>query len=344
MNGLSRIQAAVHFEGTDRVPGGTGRVPVIAQVFAHTAIVTGETVYDYVRSGRTLAACQMKALSRYGYDAVFALMDANVETEAAGSKLSYRQDDYPYVQSHAFSRETDLDAVPVPDPTVAGRMPEILAALRILRAEVGNDVLVSGCVLGPMTLASQLLGMENALYLALDDPPSFEKLLDFSTRVAIRFGVAQIENGAHLPFVFDPGASPAVVPAGFFRELELPRLKRVFAAFRGAGAIAGWLHIAGPTAPILPFIPESGADILNFDYCVDPREVMNKAPDLCCDGNIRPIDFEEAEPEKIRSDSMNLRDLFAVRGGFILSSGCEIPLRSRPENVDALVAAACGPP
>ncbi len=333
MNSLARIRAAIRFEATDRVP-------VIAQVFAHTALIAGRTVHDYVRSGKVLADCQMQALARYGYDAVFGLMDANVETEALGSKLIYRRDDYPYVESHAFSKDTNLEAISIPDPSSAGRMPEVLEALATLRGEVGDEALVVGCVLGPMSLAGQLLGMETALYLALDDPEGFERLLDFSTRVAVRFGTAQIESGAHVILVFEPGASPAVIPTNFFREFVLPRLKTVFKALDESSAAAGWLHIAGPTTSILPFCAATGANILNFDYYVDPGEVMEKAPDLCFDGNIKSLDFEEADPEKILGDSLSLLDAFAERGGFILSSGCEIPPGSKPENVDALVSAA----
>jgi len=332
MNSIERIQAAINFEAADRAP-------IIAQVFAHTAVIAGKTVHDYVRSGKMVADCQIKALERYGYDAVFAIMDVNVETEALGSKLAYRSHDYPYVQSYAFSKDTNLKTVPIPDPFSAGRMPELLDALKTLRREVGDEVLVVGCILGPMTLATQLVGIEKALYLAIDDPDGFERLLDFSTEVVIQFGIAQIESGAHVPLVFDPCASQAVIPPRFFLEIELPRLEKVFAALRAAGALAGWLHAAGPIASILPFFARSGANIINYDYCVDPNDVMNKAPSLCCNGNLKSLDFEEAEPEKISSDSTGLLDLFANRGGFILSSGCEIPPGARPENVDALVRA-----
>lgn len=332
MNSIERVQAAVNFEPTDRVP-------VIAQVFGHTAIISGMTIQDYVRSGRVVADCQIKALERYGYDAVFAIMDVNVETEALGSKLAYRSSDYPYVQSYAFSKETNVKSVPIPDPHSAGRMPEILDALRLLRREVGDEVLVVGGVLGPMTLAAQLMGMEAALYSAIDDPEGFERLLDFSTDVVIKFGIAQIECGAHVPLVFDPAGSQAVIPPQFFREFELPRLKRIFEALDAAGAHVGWLHVAGPIAPILPYISESGADIMNIDYCVDPKEAMNKAPSMCCNGNIKSLDFVEAPRESILSESLRLQDLFAARGGFILSSGCEIPPASRPENVEAMASA-----
>ena len=247
MKSIERIQATVNFEPADRVP-------VIAQVFGHTAVMAGKTIRDYVTSGSELADCQLRALERYGYDAVFAVMDVNIETEALGSRLVYRSNDYPYVRDHAFSKTTNLDAVSMPDPCSAGRMPEILEALRIMRRETADEVLVVGCVLGPMTLATQLVGMEKALYMAIDDPDGFERLLDFSTRVAIGFGAAQIEAGAHVPMVFDPSASMAVIPVSFFREFELPRLKKIFKAFEAAGLQRAGSISPGRLAPLFLFL------------------------------------------------------------------------------------------
>lgn len=333
MNGIERVKAAVNFETLDRAP-------VIAQVFGHAASLAGIPLGDYVRDGELLARCQIKALEHYGYDAVFALMDVGVETEAVGSILTYRPNQYPVVKSYALSEGVDLSSLSVPNPKKAGRMPELLKAVRILRREVGDEVLVVGCVLGPMTLATQLLGIEAALYLAADEPETFARLLDFAAEVVIQFGVAQIEAGAHLPIVFDPSSSPAVVPHQFFREVSLPRLKRVFAAFKRAGPVANWLHIAGPTEPILPFYPQAGVDIANFDYCVDPLDAQRAIPRTCLDGNIKPLSFVEATPEEIAVESSRLLKLFADRGGFILSPGCEIPPESRPENVSAMVSAA----
>ena len=333
MKSIERIQATVNFEHADRLP-------VIAQVFGHTALIAGKTIHDYVTSGAELAKCQLTSLRRYGYDAVFAVMDVNVETEAMGSGLVYRSHNYPYVREFAFTKTTNLEAISIPDPHSAGRMPEILQALRIMRREAGDEVLVVGCVLGPMTLATQLVGMEEALYMAVDDPAAFERLLDFSTRVAIRFGAAQVDAGAHTPLVFDPSASRAVIPSSFFRELELPRLNKIFKAFGEAGASLGWIHIAGPLDSSLSIYRETGAKIFNFDYCVDPNDVLSVTPPLCFNGNIKSLDFETAEPEDIFEEAVRLKELFSPRGGFILSSGCEIPPGSRPENVAALVSAA----
>ncbi len=333
MNSLERIAATLKFQDADRVP-------VIAQVFGHAATLAGISVDEYVRDGKTLANCQLKALKHYGYDAVFSVMDVNVETESLGSVLRYCKNQYPVIERYALSPEDDWNRLALPDPRKAGRMPEMLKAIGILRREVGNEVLVVGCVMGPFTLTTQLLGLETTLYLAIDDPKRLEHLMDYATEVVIRFGQAQLQAGAHLPVVFDPSASTAVVPPQFFREFELPRLQRVFRALLEAGAASNWLHIAGPVGPILPYYPKAGVNIANFDYNVNAAEAGNALSATCLDGNIKSLMFVDGSPAEIKEEALRLLRVFRDRGGFILSSGCEIPPESKPENVSAMVDAA----
>lgn len=333
MNSLQRIQAALRFEDTDRVP-------VIPQVFGHAAVLSGKMLGEYVRDGEILAQCQLKAIARYGYDAVFALMDAGVETEAVGSRLVYRNDIYPFVERYVVENIEDIDRLAAPDPNRSGRMPELLKAARILRSELRDEVMIVGCILGPMTLAMQLMGPEKALFLAADEPDMFERVLDFATEVAISFGLAQIEAGVHVPFVFDPSASPAVVPPQFFRELLLSRLKRLFSALKSGGSAANWLHIAGPAETIFPYYPEAGVELANFDYCIDPLRARRILPAVCLNGNIKPFSFVEAAAPDIASESAGLIEQLGPGRGFILSSGCEIPPEARSENVAAMVRAS----
>lgn len=335
MNSLERVARTVRFEQADRVP-------VIAQVFGAAGTLAGVPIDQYVRDGAVLAECQLKALRSYGYDAVFSVMDVNVETEAAGSVLKYRPNHYPVLDRYALAEEREWSGLPVPDPDKAGRMPQMLKALGILRQELRDEVPIIGCVMGPFTLATQLLGLETALYLAIDDCQRLERLMDFATEVVIRFGVAQLQAGAHLLVVFNPSASPAVIPPPFFREFELPRLRRVSQALTKAGSLANWLHIAGPVRSILPYYQQAGVQIANFDYVVGPEEACQLLPATCLDGNIRPLAFVDSTPSQIEAQAQHLLRVFRDRGGFILSSGCEIPPESPPDNIAAMVQAARG--
>jgi uroporphyrinogen decarboxylase len=335
MNSLDRIKAAIALAPVDRTPA-------VPQLFGHAAVLAGVPLQDYLRDGNLLARCQIDAMKHYGHDIVFGFMDFSVETEALGSVLQFRANQYPEVASYVLTPASEVSALTVPDPASSGRMPALLDAISSMRRELGDTTLVAGCVLGPMSLATQMLGIETALYLAADDPQRFERILDFSAAVAIRYGIAQIEAGAHLPIVFDPAASPAVVPPQFFREMLLPRLQRVFAAYRQAGTLANWLNIAGPTAGILPYYPAAGVDIANFDYYIEPQRALDLLPNTCLDGNMKSLLFVDATPDEVSAVASQLVSAFADRGGFLLSSGCEIPLEAKPENIVAMVAACRG--
>jgi uroporphyrinogen decarboxylase len=100
------------------------------------------------------------------------------------------------------------------------------------------------------------------------------------------------------------------------------------------------LHTAGAAESILPFYPLAGVDIANLDFSVDPERAMHALPHTCLDGNLKPLAFIYDSPDQIAAASARLLDLFDDRGGFILSSGCEIPPEARPENIMAMVRAA----
>ena len=332
MNSMERIAAAIARQPVDRTP-------VIAQIFGHAAVIEGVPLPDYLQSGEVIAECQLKALRRYEHDAVFALAGVNVEAEAAGSVLKYRQDEYAVIERFALESIDQLDALQVPEPTEAGRMPQLLQAAHLLRQELGDRVPVIGGIVGPLTLATRLLGMEKTLYLAMDEPKRFEQLMDFATETLRRYGLALLEAGAHALIIFNPAASPAVVPPSFFREFEAPRLKILCQAFNQAGTLANWLHIAGPVDKILPFYTACGVDIGNLDYCVSPQTFLEMNLDLCVDGNIRPLDFVCEPPLNIQASAHALLKAFKNRPGFILSSGCEIPPETPAERVLAMTRA-----
>jgi uroporphyrinogen decarboxylase len=330
---VERIRRTLAFQPCDRAP-------VIAQIFAHAAVVSGRGVNAYLSSGSLAADCQLEARAHYGHDAVFAVLDLTLEAEALGAGIQTRPGLYPAVVRPPLSPDDDFRRARVPDPSTAGRMPAVLEMAHRLRSRCGDDALVVGLVQGPATLAVQFLGIEAALGLAADDPDRFVRLLDHAAAVSEAFGRAQLAAGAHLVLVFEPASSPEVVPPGLFRELVGPRLARLFAALEEGGAIGNWLHIAGRTDAILPRYEALGADIGCFDYCVDTRALLPALGDrsrLCLAGNLRPLDFVTGNAAEIERESAALLRLFERRGGFILSSGCEIPPESSEANVAAMV-------
>ena len=244
MNSMQRVLATASLERPDR--------PAVApQLFGFAAHQLGVELGRYVREGNTLARCQLKARERFGTDMLFAISDVNVETEAAGSELVYRDRDYPSVGEFALQSADGVDGLDVPVPQRDGRMPEILTAIETMRGAVQDTCPVVGWVLGPMTLAAQLIGPEKALFLSHDDPAAFETLLRRSTNIVREYGAAQVKAGAHIVLIFDPAASPTVFPKATFIRHEQNLLAEIFSSLGKAGAPMKWLHMAGPTGPIM---------------------------------------------------------------------------------------------
>ena len=318
------------------------RPPVVPQIFAHAAKVAGRSMDDYLESAEIAAQCQLAAWRHYGLEAVFAVLDLTIEAEAQGGTVARRHGIYPAIADPPFTPDRDFSRLVPPDPATAGRMPAVVEMVASMRAGVGDCACVVALVQGPITLAVQFVGLQQALFLAVDDPDQFVHLLDYTTRVSRVFGLAQLAAGADVILVFEPVACPEVVPASLFRELIGQRVAHLNATFRQAGARANWLHIAGQTAKILPLYSSFGVDIGNFDYCVDADKAIESLGEsaLCLDGNIKSLSFVTDSAESISQAAGALLDRFARRSGFILSSGCEIPPEAEEANVAALVAAA----
>ncbi|MEW6410426.1 MAG: uroporphyrinogen decarboxylase family protein [Nitrospirota bacterium] len=160
--------------------------PVAPEVFGLTARINGYNVFQYVSDGSVIAESQLKAREAIGYDILFAFADLSVEAEALGCTLHYEEDAYPFIEKHVLRDMYDIKELKFPDPSKDGRMPVLLKACRWLREAAGNECLIAACVLGPLTIASQLMGLERFLYQLADGPERVEQLLDFTEEVAIR--------------------------------------------------------------------------------------------------------------------------------------------------------------
>lgn len=274
---------------------------------------------------------------KLGYDAVFVYGDNCVEAEAVGCKLHFPEKAYPYIKQYVVDDYKKFNHLPLPDPQKDGRMPQLLKAAKLLREQVGQELPVIGILLGPMSIAGQLMGLEKLLYLLLDSPQEFERFLDYTSQISLDFGLALLQAGIHIPAILDPSASQSVIPSEIFLRFLLPRYQYIFNCFESAQPLASWLIITGNTKDLLPYYPQCGINIASIDYEVDVQDAFNSAPELIFAGNIKPFTFVNDSPQQIIRQGKRLVSLAGKSKGFILSSGCEVPLDTKQENITALV-------
>ncbi len=333
MKPIERVLTAAEQKEPDRVP----TIPLIVNAAAR---VTGIMLSEYAKNGTKRAEAQLAAQEKYGHDGVTSGVDLCHEVEAMGCKIRFPEDNIPSVEEHVIKKHDDLSKLSIPDPETDARMPEMLGCLKKLRKEVGDRMPVIGVGVGPFTIASQLRGLERLLMDMRKRPDWVKKLTDFTTEVGIRYGTAQLKAGAHVLVTLEPSADALILSTKHFDEFVQPNLKKYSKAFAEAGGI--WLpYMAGDTTPVLERFVEAGAPALGVDWFVDLVDAKRRVGDkLLLFGNIRPLLILYGTPEEVAKEAEECIRKAGKGGGFCLSSGCEVPPESPPENIKTIVDTA----
>jgi uroporphyrinogen decarboxylase len=160
-------------------------------------------------------------------------------------------------------------------------------------------------------------------------------LMDRCVEVCIEFAKAQIEAGADTIGVGDAIASQ--VSPVLYEEMIFPREQRLFEGIHEAGGLIR-LHICGNTTHLLPHFARLAVDIVDLDWQVDmakARAVLGPARTLV--GNLDPVNaVMKSTPERIREALAAIYR--AVGNPYMAGAGCEIPVGTPTENLQALCA------
>jgi uroporphyrinogen decarboxylase len=317
----------------------TDCVPCVPLILNHAARVLGCTIRQYSTDGRTMGRAHVAAYERYRHDLICIFSDTAVLAEAMGTVLHYPEDDVPRFERPAVA-SADAAALGVPDAGSAGRLPVLLEAVRHCADTVGDEVFVACCYAAPFSTAAALRGTAAFARDLYKHPDLARVLLERSLQLVEGFAQAVAEAGG-IPVLVDPVASGSVISPAAFERFALPGLRQALAKIRSLG-LPPILHICGRTAGIIEMMADSGADVLSVDQ-ISLAEARRKVGDrVCLMGNVRPAEtLLEGTPEQVHAEAKRcLADCGDSPRGFILASGCEVPIETPPANVDALIRTA----
>jgi uroporphyrinogen decarboxylase len=313
------------------------RIPFNASMGDHASRVIDAKVSDVARSPSLMAKAQIAAYRHYKLDAVGVQAGHLGVAEALGTVLEFPDNSTAYVKKFALGSISDFNRLEIPDPRKAGRFPVFLEAAEILLDEVGDEAPVGMLFGGPMSTAYSLLGAEKLLKALLTDPELVHQLLDFCVESATPF----IREAAKLNVGFaivDPVSSGSVISYEMFRKFSKPALTKLIERVKEVAA-PPMLHICGNTRKIIGDMADTRAGVLSLDNTVDlayaKQEVGHR---ITLAGNIRPADTmflgtPDTVEENVRECLLKGHD---SPGGYILALGCELPIKTPPENVHAL--------
>jgi uroporphyrinogen decarboxylase len=317
-------------------------VPCVPLILNHAARVLGVKISQYATDGATMGDAQVAAWRRYRHDLITIFTDTCILAEAMGTELYFPDDDVPRVKTPVVVEPRDVEKLGRIDVRAAGRLPVCIEAVRRCVGEVGGEVFVSCCLPAPFSNAAALRGTAILARDLYKNPGLAHALLEKSLEALVDVSAAVVEAGG-IPVLVDPVASGSVLSRKAFEEFALPYLRRAFGAIKALGA-APILHICGRTSGLVDLMPSSGAIALSLDQIDLAEAIASTGGSVCIMGNVKPAEtLLGGTPETVRREARRCIETGkTARGGFILASGCEVPIETPPENIDALIFVARG--
>lgn len=331
ISGRDLVLRFLNKEAVSRMPAfsGMGHVTVtgLDQCGVRFAHVHGDA--------REMAATAATSHTLYGFDCVVVPYDLGVEAEALGAKLNtYDQAEdllYPTLREKTVESAADIH-VPE-DLENAGRIPVVCEAIRLLKDELGDRAAVGTYLLGPFTLAGQIMDLNRLLKMPLREADEVARILTTLSDVIIAIARIYQRAGADYITIREMGTSADILSPRVFRTQVKPHLIRIFQEIE----LPAILHICGNTNAIVGDMLDCAAAAISIDQknnLVETRQKVGPEPLIL--GNIDPYNvLVLGEPDGVRA---------AVRqsienGASAVWPGCDIWPTAPADNMRAYAEA-----
>jgi MtaA/CmuA family methyltransferase len=304
-------------------------------IFMHFAARLSNQKYaEFSSDYRAMVQANINCVEQFGIDYVTVMSDPYRETSALGGIVTYPEDAVPRCNAQLISSLDDISKMPDPDVFHSIRTLNCINGIKEYKRLLNNEIPIVGWVEGPLAEACDIIGMEQMMLSTYMDPEFAEALMRKCLDFGKKFARAQIEAGADVIGIGEAVCSQ--ISTQQYAEMVFSLDKELIDYIHEQGALVK-LHICGNISHLLPVIREAQPDIVDIDWMVDPQEAFEILGDkiIRC-GNLDPVKmYREMSSDEVYAFSKELVDKEKGRR-FILSAGCEIPVGTPHENVNAM--------
>jgi [methyl-Co(III) methanol-specific corrinoid protein]:coenzyme M methyltransferase len=329
MTPKERIEKLFKKEPIDTMPIFSGQGMVTIQAIKKMGIRFPQvhTSAEYLADSARITA------EMFGFDAVIIPYDMCTIPEALGRGVSLYDKSEDILYPTVPYKWEKLEEVTIPDNFLKmGRMPMVDEAFSILKAKQDGKYAIGAWVLGPFTMAGQVIELDLLLKGVKKDRERVLAFLDKMTDVVIKAAQHYQALGADYISIRDMGTGTDLLSPRMWKDLIQPNLVKIFAALKPPRVN----HICGSTNLIIEMMNECGADALSVDHKNDMVESRKKV------GNDVLIfgDFE-AYSTLVQMETSQVEGVIKTcidKGADAVWPGCDIWPDAKKESLEAYVA------
>lgn len=333
LNSRERVLKFFRKERVDLIPVFSG----MGNVTVHGLDKYGWKFADIHTDANKMAKMAASTFQLFGFECAVVPFDMGVEAEALGAEVNFyphRADVvFPTISKKLAEKVEELDIRVPSDLTKAGRIPLVMEAIHYLKEEVGDQVAIGAWVLGPYTLAGQLVDISDLAKMAFKETEMVHEVLDALAEVLIEISRIYRQAGADYMTIREMGAGPDILSPRMFKILIQPHLEQIFNAIDSPKI----LHICGDTDSVVDQMTLCGADAISVDQKNHVAESRKKVgSDMLILGNFDPFEvIVQGKPEDVDNA---VKEVIA-NGVDAVWPGCDIWPTAPKENMEALMVA-----
>ena len=322
----------------------------------------GASLKDVYCSAEGIAKAQILAREMYHHDNVMSPWGCLlVEAEALGTKVSIKENAYPAVAKYALKSAAEHEQINPGDIERSERVKSVAGSVEILKKGIGDEAFILGAAMSPLMLASQVMGGSRLCIDMLKDRDNFHSLLEKLTESCTYFADVLLEAGVDGIFFENGENTGDLFSRQMAEEFMLPYTKELYEHIKARGGYVISHNCAAQAFYDLELKLKPNA--LNFafgnvralekKYGVECKKLHNyknigcssrhcfnefkefSDAGICLMGNIipdAPLVGSMVEIEHEVKSCLNA----ASKKGFILTTGCEIPLNTPFEKMEML--------
>ena len=286
MTGRARLLAALNRQPVDATPvwfmRQAGRC-----LPEYRALRTEHAFLEVAKTPELAAMATLLPVDRFGVDGAVLFADIMLPLDGMGVPFRIDPGVGPVIETpvRTAADVARLRVVDAEDGT-----PYVMAALRLLKRELGERAALLGFSGAPFTLACYLIeGKGSREYprtkaLLYGQPDVWHRLMETLTEVVVRYLKAQVAAGADAVQLFDSWLG--LLDAETYAAAVFPYTQWIFAELRG---LAPTIHFSTGTVQLLDQIAATGPDVVSVDWRLPLDVAWERIGPACgIQGNLDP--------------------------------------------------------